>query len=164
MEYETKSHCKYLIALHLILVVKYRKQLLKGDVGDFVKQKITEIAERSEFNIEEIEVDKDHIHILLTISPNISVASYVRRIKQSTTQSLWSRFKWFKKQFWVKKHFGLTDILFALLGMRLLIQFENTFKSRANYSDSSHRHRFASINGFSRKISINSALYYSTNT
>lgn len=105
MEYETKSHCKYLIALHLILVVKYRKQLLKGDVGDFVKQKITEIAERSEFNIEEIEVDKDHIHILLTISPNISVASYVRRIKQSTTQSLWSRFKWFKKQFWVKKTF-----------------------------------------------------------
>ena len=103
MEYETKSHCKYLIALHLILVVKYRKQLLKGDVGDFVKQKITEIAERSEFNIEEIEVVKDHIHILLTISPNISVASYVRRIKQSTTQSLWSRFKWFKKQFWVKK-------------------------------------------------------------
>ena len=95
MEYETKSHCKYLIALHLILVVKYRKQLLKGDVGDFVKQKITEIAERSEFNIEEIEVVKDHIHILLTISPNISVASYVRRIKQSTTQSLWSRFKWF---------------------------------------------------------------------
>ena len=55
----------------------------------------------------------------------------------------------------LKKHFGLTDILFALLGMRLLIQFENTFKSRANYSDSSHRHRFASINGFSRKISIN---------
>ncbi|WP_352255691.1 IS200/IS605 family transposase [Pseudoalteromonas sp. 19-MNA-CIBAN-0066] len=108
MEYDTKSHCKYLIALHLILVVKYRKQLLKGDVGDFVKQKITEIAERSEFNIEEIEVDKDHIHILLTISPNISVASYVRRIKQSTTQSLWSRFKWFKwfkKQFWVKKTF-----------------------------------------------------------
>ena len=105
MEYETKSHCKYLIALHLILVVKYRKQLLKGDVGDFVKQKITKIAERSEFNIEEIEVVKDHIHILLTISPNISVASYVRRIKQSTTQSLWSRFKWFKKQFWVKKTF-----------------------------------------------------------
>jgi len=156
MEYETKSHCKYLIALHLILVVKYRKQLLKGDVGDFVKQKITEIAERSEFNIEEIEVDKDHIHILLTISPNISVASYVRRIKQSTTQSLWSRFKWFKKQFWVKKTFWSDGYFVCSVGNGLLIQFKNTFKSRANYSDSSHRHRFASINGFSRKISIKS--------
>jgi putative transposase len=67
MEYQTNSHCKYLIALHLILVVKYRKQLLQGEVGDFVKLKIIEIASRSEFNLEEIEVDKDHIHILLTI-------------------------------------------------------------------------------------------------
>jgi putative transposase len=105
MEYQTKSHCKYLIALHLILVVKYRKQLLQGIVGDFVKQKITEISARSEFNVEEIEVDKDHIHILLTISPSICVASYVRRIKQSTTQSIWGRFKWLKKQFWFEKTF-----------------------------------------------------------
>jgi len=85
--------------------VKYRRQLLQGNLGEFVKQKISEIAERSEFNIEEIEVDKDHIHILLTISPTICVASYVRRIKQSTTQSLWSRFKWLKKQFWIEKTF-----------------------------------------------------------
>lgn len=105
MEYQTKSHCKYLIALHLILAVKYRKQLLQGIVGDFVKQKITEISARSEFNVEEIEVDKDHIHILLTISPSICVASYVRRIKQSTTQSIWGRFKWLKKQFWFEKTF-----------------------------------------------------------
>jgi putative transposase len=105
MEYQTKSHCKYLIALHLILVVKYRKQRLQGIVGDFVKQKITEISARSEFNVEEIEVDKDHIHILLTISPSICVASYVRRIKQSTTQSIWGRFKWLKKQFWLEKTF-----------------------------------------------------------
>ena len=63
MEYQTNSHCKYLIALHLILLVKYRKQLLQGEVSDFVKLKIIEIASRSEFNLEEIEVDKDHIHI-----------------------------------------------------------------------------------------------------
>ncbi|WP_371185295.1 IS200/IS605 family transposase [Thalassotalea maritima] len=50
-------------------------------------------------------MDKDHIHILLTISPTICVASYVRRIKQSTTQSLWSKFKWLKKQFWIEKTF-----------------------------------------------------------
>jgi putative transposase len=105
MEYQTNSHSKYLIALHLILVVKYRKQLLQGEVGDFVKLKIIEIASRSEFNLEEIEVDKDHIHILLTISPTICAASYVRRIKQSTTQSIWSKFGWLQKQFWLEKTF-----------------------------------------------------------
>lgn len=73
-------------------MVKYRKQLLQGEVGDFVRLKIIEITSRSEFDVEEVEVDKDHVHILLTISPTICVASYVRRIKQSTTQSLWGKF------------------------------------------------------------------------
>ena len=54
MEYQTNSHCKYLIALHLILLAKYRKQLLQGEVGDFVKLKIIEIASRTEFNMEEV--------------------------------------------------------------------------------------------------------------
>ena len=87
MEYQTNSHCKHLIALHLILVVKYRKQLLLGELGAFVKLKIIDIAKYSEFEVGKVEIDKDHIHILLTISPTISVSSYVRRIKQSTTQS-----------------------------------------------------------------------------
>jgi putative transposase len=73
-------------------------------VGDFVKLKIIEISSRSEFDVEEIEVDKDHIHILLTISPTICAASYVRRIKQSTTENLWRKFGWLKKQFWLEKH------------------------------------------------------------
>jgi putative transposase len=140
-------------------VVKYRKQLLQGEVGDYVKLKIIEIASRSEFDVEEIEVDKDHTHILLTISPAICAASYVRGIKQSTTQSLWNKFRWLKKQFWLEKHSGRTAILFARLAMHLPIQFGNTFKNKVSYSDSSHRHRFASINGFSRIISINSRAF-----
>jgi putative transposase len=99
MEYQTNSHCQHLIALQLILVVKYRKQLLQGEVGDFIKLKIIEISSRSEFDVEEIEVNKNHIHILLTISPTICAASYVRRIKQSTTENLWRKFGWLKKQF-----------------------------------------------------------------
>jgi putative transposase len=85
--------------------VKYRKQLLQGSLGEFVKQKISEIADRTEFNIEEIEVDKDHIYIFMTTSPTICVASYVLIIKQSTTQSLWSKFEWLKRHFWIEKTF-----------------------------------------------------------
>jgi putative transposase len=70
------------------LWLNIKKQLLQGEVGDSVKLKIIEISSRSEFDVEEIEVNKDHIHILLTISPTICAASYVRKIKQSTTQSL----------------------------------------------------------------------------
>jgi putative transposase len=79
--------------------------MLQGEVVDFVKLKIIEISSRSELDVEEIEVDKDHIYILLTISPTIYAASYVRRIKQSTTESLWRKFSWLKKNFWLEKTF-----------------------------------------------------------
>jgi putative transposase len=71
------------------------------------KQIFFDVAENSSFEIEdmEIEIDKDHVHILLKISPAFSVSSYVRRIKQSTTQSVRGKFKWLKKQFWNENTF-----------------------------------------------------------
>ena len=55
MEYETKSHCKYLISLHLILVVKYRKPLLNGRLGEFVKKTVFDVSTSFDFEVEESE-------------------------------------------------------------------------------------------------------------
>ncbi|MCP3429788.1 IS200/IS605 family transposase, partial [Opacimonas viscosa] len=103
--YQTKSHCKYLIALHLILVVKYRKRLLVDKIGMFVKSIIEQLAESSDFDVEEIEVDQDHIHILMRIGTKYSVGQHVRRIKQFTTTSLWRAFPNLKREFWKEKTF-----------------------------------------------------------
>jgi putative transposase len=105
VEYQTNSRCKHLIALHLILVVKYRKQLLIGDLGQFIKDSTLEISEISDFSVEEIEIDKDHIHILMRISPKYSVSQHVRNIKQMTTSRIWRAFPALKKQFWLEKIF-----------------------------------------------------------
>ena len=105
MEYETKSHCKYLIALHLILVVKYRKPLLNGNLGEFVKKTVFDVSLSSDFRIEEIEIDKDHNHMLITIGTRYSVGQYARRIKQGTTTKIWKSFPYLKNQFWKEKTF-----------------------------------------------------------
>ena len=52
-----------------------------------------------------MEIDKDHIHILLTISPRYSISQYVRRIKQETNWRLWENFPLLKRQFWREKTF-----------------------------------------------------------
>ena len=105
MEYETNSHCKHLIALHLILVVKYRKRLLLGDMGEFVKQSVLNISVGSDFSVEEIEIDKDHTNILLRISPRYAIGQHVRRLKQQTNKLIWKRYPNLKKQFWIKNTF-----------------------------------------------------------
>jgi putative transposase len=70
------------------LVVKYRKQLLVGQLGQFVKEIITQLSTQSDFEVEEIEIDKDHVHVLMTISPKYSVSQHVRNIKQLTTHKI----------------------------------------------------------------------------
>ena len=54
--------CKYNLMYHIILVTKYRKRLLIT-YGDFIKKCVEEISLKYKFNIEFVEVDKDHIHL-----------------------------------------------------------------------------------------------------
>jgi putative transposase len=100
VDYETRSHSKYLIALHLILVVKYTKQLIHGRIGEFIKKQVIDISNYSDFTVEEIEIDKDHIHMLITIGTKYSIGQYVRRIKQTTNIRLWRTFPYLKNEFW----------------------------------------------------------------
>ena len=88
MEYITKNHSKYLLMVHLIFVCKYRKQLL-SKFGDQIKTLFYEIAEEKDFGIIEMEVDKNHIHLLITYSPKQSVLEIVRSLKQISTYRLW---------------------------------------------------------------------------
>ena len=54
--------------VHLIFVCKYRKKLLvKQD--EEIKQILNDIAEEKDFEIMELEVDKDHIHLLVNYNP-----------------------------------------------------------------------------------------------
>ena len=50
---------------------------------------MNEIAEKSDFSIEAIEADKDHIHMLVKSSPKLSPLQIVRRLKQASTIAIW---------------------------------------------------------------------------
>ena len=65
MDYVSKNHSKFLLMCHLIFVCKYRKKLLIPLKED-IKQLIYEIADRYPFSIVEMEVDKDHFHLLVS--------------------------------------------------------------------------------------------------
>lgn len=83
--YKSKNHSKYSLKAHLVFATKYRRKLFENQTIVFeLNRKINEIADRSNFDIELMEVDKDHIHILVDYEPNISIVQIVRRLKQET--------------------------------------------------------------------------------
>lgn len=111
--YVSDCHRKYYLKVHLVFVCKYRKKLLNGAIDLEVKRKIIEISKRSDFTIDIMETDKDHIHLLISYKTNISITSIVRKLKQETTINLWRVFGAFlSKHFW-KEHTFWSDGYFA---------------------------------------------------
>ena len=86
-----KNRHKYYLKAHLIFVCKYRKQLLKDDLDRAVKTCFSEESDNSKFDIEITESDKDHIHLLITYSRDISLTSILRRLKQKSDHVLWNK-------------------------------------------------------------------------
>ena len=88
--------------IHLIFVCKYRKKLLIK-YGNQIKQILNDIAEEYNFEIIEMEVDKDHIHLLVNYNPTQSVLDVVRLLKQISTYRIWRQNNnqiYLSKQFW----------------------------------------------------------------
>ena len=111
-KYFTKEHSKFLIKIHVIFCVKYRKKLLVR-YGGVMKSILLGVAARSDFLIEVLEVDQDHVHMLISYPPTLSVTSIVRRLKQMSTYSIWQMYpNYLAKEFW-KEHTFWSDGYFA---------------------------------------------------
>ena len=90
-DYIPKTHSKFLIKYHVIFVCKYRKKLLIGAVEYDMKQIMQNISDLSDFNIEVMETDTDHIHMMICSDPKLSPLQIVRRLKQMSATAIWKR-------------------------------------------------------------------------
>lgn len=104
--YNRHNRRKYSLKVHIVLVTKYRKQLLKGGIADDVKQKIFDICNSKGWEIIAMETDKDHIHFLVGYDTTDRVCDMIKIIKQETTHYLWQEYRSFlSQQYWKKKIF-----------------------------------------------------------
>ena len=102
-EYVSKNHSKFLLKYHIIFVCKYLRKILIENIATCVKNILIDIANKSEFRIEVIETDKDHVHLLVNSDPKVSPLQIVRRLKQESTKRLWLLYpeilrKWFYRE------------------------------------------------------------------
>ena len=76
--YYRHNRRKYSLKVHIVLVTKYRKQILKGSIADDVKQKILDIANTRGYEIIAMETDKDHMHFLICYDTTDRVSTLLR--------------------------------------------------------------------------------------
>ena len=114
--YKSKNHSKFILTYHIIFVCKYRKKLLIR-YGEDIKQIMYDICKKYDFDIKEMEVDKDHIHMMISSVPKISPLQIVRVLKQQSTIQMWRRYaSELKKQYWKENTFWTDGYFCSTIG------------------------------------------------
>ena len=111
--FQSTSSCRYLLQIHLIFVVKYRKKLLYGNLNDDMLQKLFDILKKYDFEIKTMNSDENHLHMLISMKPSISVSQIVRVLKQESTVYIWKKYKSTLKQYFWKEHTFWSDGYFV---------------------------------------------------
>ena len=99
-DYRHGSHSVYEIHLHLVWITKYRRPVLTGEVGNRVRDLIRGICASHEVNILKGHVSKDHVHLLVSIPPQVTISRLVQWLKGKTSHKLMREFSHLKKTFW----------------------------------------------------------------
>lgn len=75
-DYRKSAHTTFRIELHLVWVTKYRYKILSGSVSP------------------------DHVHLLVSLDPSVSVSTLLRQLKGKTSHHLQLEFPELKKRYW----------------------------------------------------------------
>jgi len=94
------SHAVYDIKYHLVWIPKYRKKLLVGEVADYVKSLLDNIAEHYGMEIDTLEISEDHVHMLVIVPPKYSPSEVVQMMKSISAKYVFRRFPELREQLW----------------------------------------------------------------
>ena len=99
--FRRKSHCVFLCDYHLVWPTKYRREVINEGVKAFLPTKIESIKDHyPDIIFKEVNTDKDHIHLLVSIPPSYAVGKVVGIIKANTAVGLRAECSFLKQVYW----------------------------------------------------------------
>lgn len=99
----TKWNCKY----HIVFAPKYRRQAIFGGIKKDIGEILRKLCEYKEVEIIEANACKDHIHMLVSIPPKLSVSDFVGYLKGKSSPIIFDRhanlkYKYGNRHFWCR--------------------------------------------------------------
>ncbi|MEG0664765.1 MAG: IS200/IS605 family transposase [Clostridia bacterium] len=102
----TTWNCKY----HIVFAPKYRRQIIYGQIKVDVGRILRQLCERKGVEIIEATACPDHIHMLVSIPPKLSVSSFVGYLKGKSSLMIFDRhanlnYKYGNRKFWCRGYY-----------------------------------------------------------
>ena len=100
-DYRRNSHCVYLCDYHIVYPTKYRHPIITTEIWKHIYGKLVEVTTHyPKIYIKEANHDRDHIHILISIPPQMPVGRAIGLLKTNTSRGIKERFPELKKKYW----------------------------------------------------------------
>ena len=99
-ELDHNAHSVFLLYYHLILVVKYRRDIQDDTVSARVKEIFSYIAPRDGIEVDEWNHDGDHIHVMFRAQPKSELSKFINAYKSASSRLLKKEFPANRKKLW----------------------------------------------------------------
>ncbi len=102
---KSTSQARYDLRYHFVWIPKYRKRVLTGKIAKSIEGMIRFVAQINDWDIYELAIQKDHIHLYMGAQPKWSPSSMVQRIKGGTSKKIRELYPdldevYWENQFW----------------------------------------------------------------
>ena len=144
-KFKKLSHVIYYHNYHIVWTPKYRFRVLQGAVKDTVANKIRTICEWKKLEILEMNVQIDHVHIILSVPPKLSISQVMGYLKGKTAIQVFKNFPGLKKKPYWGNHFWSRGYCSSTIGLdeekiRKYVKYQE--KQERLYEDNQQRFDF----------------------
>ena len=116
-QYKRLSHSVWLCTYHIVFCTKYRYQMLEGKVEVFVRNQMYQLCgQKDQVTIEEINIQTDHIHMILSIPPKYKVSDIMGFLKGKIALALFREQRDLTKRYW-GRHFWARGYCVSTVGL-----------------------------------------------
>ena len=95
---KTNNNVVYSCKYHVVWCPKYRRKVLVDGVDERLKEIAHAVAEEMRFEIVEMEVMPDHVHMLVEVDPQLGIHKAVKRVKGRSSHDLREEFPWLRRR------------------------------------------------------------------
>jgi len=100
LELDINAHSVFLLHYHLILVVKYRRDVIDTAISQRAKEIFEYIAPSYKIELQEWNHSKDHIHALFKAQPKTEMSKFVNTYKSASSRLIKKEFPHIKQKLW----------------------------------------------------------------
>ena len=109
-EIKRSSHSKWRCEYHIVFAPKYRRKEIYGELKKDIGQILRKLCEEKKVEILEAEACADHIHMLVSIPPYLSIAQFMGYLKGKSSLMIFDRhanlkYKYGSRHFWSRGYY-----------------------------------------------------------